>query len=64
MLIVVLVLFFLFMTPKSVWNLLDTLMLARIGLTYNWILSIRTLVREWAFLNSCINVFVYAVSSR
>ena len=66
MLIVVLVLFFLFMTPKSVWNFLDIFLVGRgkINLTSNWIRSIRTWVREWAFLNSYVNAFVYATSSR
>ena len=64
MLIAVVVLFFVFLTPKSVWNLVELFWLEEIKLTNDWVTALRSWVREWAFLNSCVNAFVYAASSR
>ena len=64
MLITVVVLFFVFLTPKSVWNLVDAFWLVKIKLNNDMLRAMRSWVREWAFINSCINASVYAKSLR
>ena len=66
MLIAIVVLFFVFLTPRPVWNLVEILLFekGKIKLNNDMLRAMRSWVREWAFINSCVNAFVYAKSSR
>ena len=64
MLVTVVTLFFIFWTPSTAWTLVEVFWLKHVDVETEWIRSIRSWVRVWAFINGCVNVIIYTICSR